>query len=363
MLVAPQELAFHPQHGRNAGYFPRTFLTNAWYVAMWAKDLPPSTLVARTIINEPLVLLRKEDGSITALADRCAHRFAPLSTGKVKVGDRIQCPYHGLEFDGSGACVHNPHGSQAIPPSARVRSYPAVEKHRCVWVWMGTKTADPSLIPDFSLLDTAPDAYMTPSDHITIRAHYQLVSDNLLDLSHAIYLHEGILGDSPTAEIKVEQHADTVTVSRSAQSVPLVGIQRLYWRHESTVVDRINSIRWDAPCSLLLKATVTLPGRDPAEGSGYWGVHLLTPQTETTTTYHFTAVRFNVVTPESENRAINEKIAERRRFAFEKQDGPLIEAQQRAIDEATGKLDPILLSIDAGLVRCKRILERRLKDD
>jgi len=362
-MAAPQEQSVHPQHGRNAGYFTRPFLTNAWYVAMWAKDLPPGTLVQRTIINETLVFLRKEDGSITALADRCPHRFAPLSQGKVKPGDRIQCPYHGLEFDGAGACVHNPHGSQAIPPSAGVRSYPVVEKHRCVWVWMGTKAPDPSLIPDFSVLDTAPEAHLTKPDHIRIWAHYQLVSDNLLDLSHAIYLHEGILGDSPTAEIKVEQQGDTVTVSRSAQGVPLVGIQRLYWPDESAVVDKVNTIRWDAPCSLLLKATICLPAQDPAEGSGYWGVHLLTPETGSTTTYHFTAVRFNVRTPGSEDDAINEKIAERRRFAFEKQDGPLIEAQQRVIDGAGEALTPALLSIDAGPVRCKRILERKLKDD
>ncbi|MDB5841351.1 MAG: vanillate demethylase [Herminiimonas sp.] len=362
-MSAVQEITFHPQQSRNAGYFTQPFLTNAWYVAMWAKDLPPATLVPRKIINEALVFLRKEDGSIVALADRCPHRFAPLSRGKVKDGDQIQCPYHGLVFDSGGACVHNPHGSQAIPPAAKVRSYPAVEKHRCVWVWMGTRTPDPSLIPDFSLLDTAPEAHMTKPDHITIGAHYQLVSDNLLDLSHAIYLHEGILGDSPTAEIKVEQQGDTVTVSRSAKSVPLVGIQRLYWPHPSTIVDRVNSIRWDAPCYLLLKATVCLPGQDPADGSGYWGVHLLTPETESTTAYHFTAVRFNVQTLESENEAINEKIGERRRFAFEQQDGPLIAAQQRTIDEATEVLNPVLLSIDVGPVRCKRILERMLKDD
>lgn len=352
-----------PQHGKNAGYFAGPFLTNAWYVAMWANDLPAGTLVARTIINEPLVFLRKEDGSIAALEDRCAHRHAPLSKGKVKPGDRIQCPYHGLEFDGSGACVHNPHGPQTIPKSARVRSYPVREQHRCVWVWMGTRAPDPALIPDFSLLDTAPEEHMTAPDHISIRAHYQLVSDNLLDLSHAIFLHEGILGDSPTAEIHVEEQGNTVTVSRTAHSVPLVGLQRLYWGADTPKVDRINSIRWNAPCYLLLKANIALPGTDPAEGSGYWGVHLLTPETDTTTTYHFTAVRFNVRTSAADNDSINATIGERRRYAFEHQDAPLIEAQQLAIDQATTELNPVLLSIDAGPVRCKRILKRLQQQD
>ena len=118
------------------------FVRNAWYVAMWGDDLPREQVTGRTILNEAVALFRKADGSVAALADRCAHRFAPLHMGKVVAGDRVQCAYHGLEFDGSGACVLNPHGNKRVPPSARVRSYPVVEKHRAIWIWMGDKPAD-----------------------------------------------------------------------------------------------------------------------------------------------------------------------------------------------------------------------------
>src|SRR5687767_14377868 len=81
-----------------------SYLRNAWYVAAWSDDLADGQLVARTILKEPIVLFRKADGNAGALQDRCPHRFAPLHMGRIVGGDRIQCPYHGLEFDSSGAC-------------------------------------------------------------------------------------------------------------------------------------------------------------------------------------------------------------------------------------------------------------------
>ena len=103
-----------------------TYLRNAWYVAAWSDDLAEGKLLARTIMKEPVVLYRKADGSPAALHDRCPHRFAPLSMGKIVHGDAVQCPYHGLEFDASGACTLNPHGTKNIPSRARVRRPSAV---------------------------------------------------------------------------------------------------------------------------------------------------------------------------------------------------------------------------------------------
>ena len=93
-----------------------TYLRNAWTVAAWATELPAGELLARTLLDEPLVFYRDASGTPRALADRCPHRFAPLSMGRVcDGGASVQCPYHGLRFDGSGACVHNPHGDGRIP--------------------------------------------------------------------------------------------------------------------------------------------------------------------------------------------------------------------------------------------------------
>ena len=89
-----------------------SYVRNAWYVAAWSDDIADGQVVARTIMGERVALYRKANGDVAAIEDRCAHRFAPLSMGKVVSGDRIQCPYHGLEFDGTGACVYNPHGTK-----------------------------------------------------------------------------------------------------------------------------------------------------------------------------------------------------------------------------------------------------------
>ena len=107
--------------------------------------------------------------------------------GKVVGGNRIQCPYHGLEYDTSGACVLNPHGNKNIPSRARVKSYPVTEKHKAIWVWMGDKPADHSKVPDFSVMDNVPELHATKLDKIMVKANVELIIDNLLDLSHTSY--------------------------------------------------------------------------------------------------------------------------------------------------------------------------------
>lgn len=108
------------------------YLHNCWYVAAWNYEINAETLLARTIINEPLVFFRKSDGSVAALQDRCCHRSAPLSIGR-REGDALRCMYHGLKFDCSGKCIEIP-GQDVIPPQACVRSFPVLERHSWVWV-------------------------------------------------------------------------------------------------------------------------------------------------------------------------------------------------------------------------------------
>ena len=166
-------------------------------------------------MKEPVVLYRKADGNVAAILDRCSHRFAPLHMGKIVHGDRIQCPYHGLEFDASGACVLNPHGAKNIPSRAAVRGFPVLEKHKAIWIWMGEKPPDVSKVPDFGVLDNVPELYTTKRDKMTIRANYELIIDNLLDLNGTGYLHDGILG-IPTRSNPTSRSSRTARTSSSA---------------------------------------------------------------------------------------------------------------------------------------------------
>ena len=338
-----------------------TYLHNAWYVAAWSEDLGDGGVLGRTILNEPVVLYRQGNGEVVALDDRCPHRFAPLSMGQVLDGNRIQCPYHGLEFNASGACVRNPHGNKHISSGLRVKNYPVTEKHKAIWIWMGDKAPDHSKVPDFSVMDGVPELHSTKRDRITIKANVELIIDNLLDLSHTAYLHAGILGNASTVEfdIEVTQDGDSVTVSRYARNCEPPGMNKLMWPEVPDIVDKFSFIKWMAPSTLRLFAGICLPGAAPESGSGYHAIHLLTPETDRTTHYFFTAVRFGVYSKGDElNRQIQEKVAATRRFAFEEQDAPVIEAQQRFIDASQTAMDPVILAVDAGPVRYKQVLKK-----
>lgn len=339
------------------------YLRNVWYLAMWSIDLDPGRVLSRTIIEEPVAFFRLEDGSVAALADQCPHRLVPLSARRLLPGDRVQCIYHGLEFASDGRCVNNPHGG--IPASARVRSYPVLERHTMLWVWMGDRPANPAAIPDYSCFDEAPPLHVTKRDYIRMEADYELVTDNLLDLSHTAYLHDGILGHQgmAKAEIKVEQVGEAIQVSRNNSSVAVPGLFRDFLPGSPATVDKWNTIRWSAPSSMLIDTGVSLPGDDPANGTGFYGTHILTPETRRSTHYHFAAVRWNVLTMGDElNTRIRDDLTRLRRYAFEQEDAPVIEAQQRMLDRP-GAPRPMLLSIDAGPVRYRRLLERLKKTD
>ena len=110
------------------------YLQNAWYMAAWSSEVGEK-LLRRRLCGQPTVLYRLRNGSVTALTDRCPHRFAPLSKGERR-GDTIQCAYHGLTFDASGHCIRSPF-SDKVPNGAAVRAWPTVERYGIVWIWAG----------------------------------------------------------------------------------------------------------------------------------------------------------------------------------------------------------------------------------
>jgi vanillate O-demethylase monooxygenase subunit len=177
------------------------FVRNAWYIAAWPEELEDGVL-ARTIMGEPLVIFRDADGKAAALEDRCCHRGAPLSQGWI--GDKgITCGYHGLVFDGSGACVEIP-GQDKIPAQTRVDAYPVVERQKIIWIWMGDAgAADETKIVDYPYHDQ-PEKWPHKKATFTIGANYMMMMDNLMDLSHLAYVHRKTIGGSPDAHAAAE---------------------------------------------------------------------------------------------------------------------------------------------------------------
>ena len=189
------------------------FVRNAWYVACWARELSRAPL-ARVMLEEDIVLFRKDNGEPAALEDRCCHRHLPLSLGRVE-GDCLRCGYHGFKYDASGQCVEIP-GIKDIPPRAQVRAYPVVERWKWIWVWMGDPAlADPAKIPNLWWADHPQWKLSTP-DMVPLQCDYRLISDNVLDATHLTYVHATSIGSGGLTEVTptIEHDENKVRVSR-----------------------------------------------------------------------------------------------------------------------------------------------------
>lgn len=253
-----------------------SFVYNAWYVAALPEEVSDAPL-GRVILETPLVLFRQENGECAALLDICSHRFAALSKGMVQDG-HLQCPYHGLEFDGTGRCVHNPHGKGARPGSLNVRAFPVVERDALIWVWPGDSAlADEASIPDFSCrVDTA---RRTIGGYVHVDCDYRLLVDNLMDLGHAQYVHRS----NAQTEVFDQQQRQVVVDGDSIHALlkfpdgpPNVMIQKLM--PGVNMVESWSGIRWTA-VSAMLNFTACAPTGTPKEQSmNTRGTHIITPE-------------------------------------------------------------------------------------
>ena len=188
----------------------KPFPMNAWYAAAWDADVKPA-LLPRTICGKHVVMYRKADGSVAALEDACWHRLVPLSKGRLE-GDTVVCGYHGLKYNAQGRCTFMP-SQETINPSACVRAYPVVERHRYIWLWMGDPAlADPTLVPDMHW--NHDPAWAGDGKTIRVACDYRLVLDNLMDLTHETFVHGSSIGNDDVAEAPFDvSHGDrTVTV-------------------------------------------------------------------------------------------------------------------------------------------------------
>jgi phenylpropionate dioxygenase-like ring-hydroxylating dioxygenase large terminal subunit len=168
-------------------------LPHAWFVACTSHQLG-STPLARSIQGVPLVLFRDPQGRPAALLDRCPHRNVPLSAGRVQQG-RLECAYHGWQFDGAGACLEIP-GLVGSPEgkARRAPSYLAREQDGYVWVY-SEPDAEPATSP--YRLPLADDRrYTTVRRDFEVAATLHAVVENTLDVPHTAFLHGGLFRTS-----------------------------------------------------------------------------------------------------------------------------------------------------------------------
>jgi len=332
------------------------FLRNAWYVAATSGEIGRQPL-GRTICDEPIVLFRQSGGQVVALTDRCPHRKVPLSLGEV-IGDEIQCGYHGARFDGAGRCTAIPSQTDLpIPRNFSARRFPAVEAHALVFVWMGEAAlADPALIPDWSPND-APGWTAVHGYH-HVKGNYQLVTDNLLDLSHVTYTHKTTLAGEGVNETPMEVGfvGDDVRTSRVMRNVAPAPIHRATRGFSDT--DRID--RWQlsdfiAPAFIRVTLGAELAGTtEHLVTPSHIVLNCATPETATTTHYFWSVARSFLLDDEGMSR----KFKELTTTAFD-EDVVMIEAQQRMIDSDPAQAPLVNFRGDRGGVAARRIMMQK----
>ncbi|VAV88900.1 Vanillate O-demethylase oxygenase subunit [hydrothermal vent metagenome] len=330
-----------------------TFVKNAWYVAGWASEFGDE-LRALTILEQNIVMFRASTGKVVALEDRCPHRLLPLSKGQ-RIGDDIQCGYHGMTFNCEGKCVRVP-GQDNLPASAYVETFPVHEKYDIVWIWMGDSTkADSNEIFDLpQFTDPVWDAHQGEALHL--KSNYLNVAENLVDPAHVSFVHPTTLGNAASQDVPVntETDGDVIVAWRWIRDAEPIGFFKAFGGFTGNV-DRWHYYYLHLPSiavidfgSAAVKDNLAEDERD--KGVRLFALHFLTPITKDYTIDRWMHLRNTAINDETVSRNLDELF--KTAFAEDKE---ILEAIQIAENQPQSR-PPIRIAIDKGpLVYRKRI--------
>jgi vanillate O-demethylase monooxygenase subunit len=326
------------------------FLRNSWYVAAWNHELIDGKKLARTILERPIVLYRGASGKVVALDDRCCHRAAPLSMGRIE-GDDIRCMYHGMKFDSSGKCIQIP-GQEMIPPKLGVRGYPVVERYNLIFIWMGdAEKADPKLIVDYPPL-ADPNWRGLPG-----YMHYK---------AHLAFVHTNTLGGSEeyaykTKPVAVEKLDDGFRVERWHMNADPPPYHRKVIANKTDKIDRRNIGRMLIPGIFLLDSMFAPAGKGAEKGvqvegtRQYRNAQFMTPETRSSTHFFWNYLHdYDIDNP---NIALSLRNSLEEGF---NEDKGIIEAQQKVFD-ADPNYELLAIGADAALTYFRWALKRRIE--
>jgi phenylpropionate dioxygenase-like ring-hydroxylating dioxygenase large terminal subunit len=335
------------------------FPFDQWYVAGFSTDFKDQP-VARTFLNQKVVLFRTLDGQVAALEDRCCHRSLPLSCGTVE-GAGLRCGYHGMLYSPAGQCVEIP-GQDRIPAKAKVRAYTVVEKNHIVWIWM-PKTAGAAPCkdaPDYPFHDDP--RFKHGTGHVHYKAPWQLVHDNLLDLSHLGYVHLKTIGGNAkvhmNADMKVSADGDQVRVVRHMPGSTPPPTYTAAWPFGEKC-DRWQEIEFHLSHLQIWTGAVG-SGTDALDNPDRGGFHMrgfhgVTPETAETCHY-FWGIASNKHPDMPEN---IEEVIKQTAFTFD-EDRVVIEAQYQNMIDFGDQATWTDIHVDVGANRARRIVARLL---
>jgi vanillate O-demethylase monooxygenase subunit len=324
------------------------WLRDCWQAAAYSSEIERA-LFPRRLLDEPVVFYRTSAGPVVALADRCAHRALPLSLGRLR-GDDVQCGYHGMCFgaDGQGRFVP---GQDSLPNGAHVKTYPVVEKHKMVWIWMGDPArADESLVPDIHYFDDP--GWAPVFGYHRIDADYRLLNDNLLDLSHESFVHVETIGNSYVADSPVVARIvdGTVRAHRFMQNCdpPPFYVRAAGFEEK---IDRWHTTIYTPPGLCVIENGSMPAGADKSFARERRVINMMTPETATSTHYFWGTAR----SYDLDNAELDEYIRSQTHTTFD-QDKVILEAQQRSLGPDPEYAFPVAIKVDSGPILGRRLL-------
>lgn len=201
---------------------PQPYAFDQWWVCAYSGEVGRQ-LLQRTILGQPVVLYRTEAGEPVALAGLCPHRLYPLVKGRLE-GDAIQCGYHGFTYDPTGRCVRIP-SQERVPANFAARRYPLIERAGIIWIWTGKEAlSNPAQLPELESMGLgAPGWAVEQHPVVAIKARYQLLIDNLLDLSHISFIHStSIPGGGAVVHLpcEISETQRSLLVARIGRAIP-----------------------------------------------------------------------------------------------------------------------------------------------
>ncbi len=336
------------------------YLRNSWYAVAWVEEIDRS-LSKRTVMAEDIVLYRTLDGRVAALEDACCHRKLPLSMG-VLIDDRIQCGYHGMEYDCSGTCVKIPIQTR-IPPGTGVRSYPVEERWGLVWLWMGAAdAADRGKIMEVDHYDD-PDWGINRGPMMRIACDYRYMADNLLDPEHVSYVHKTSLGneDCMGVPLEVSVDGDGIISRRWIKDCTLAPFFQPYVQFKGRA-DRLQHYEVRLPSSALIKDIIAPQGTGAPDGALHGEVFLLdsynfiTPVNADECMYFWFQVRNFKANCRQTDAALTRDFEQ----AFS-EDVVILSAVHKGIKEA--RVPPINIASDTANLRYRRLLDKAIESE
>lgn len=225
-------------------------LRRFWYpvIPIAALQGGPQSFV---LLGQPLVLWLDAAGKPCAAEDRCCHRSAKLSLGKVD-GGNIACPYHGWQFNGEGACVKVPQKGCAIAPSYRVQAYACTERYGYAWVCL----ADEPLVDIPDIAETQDPAYRSIHEfYETWQCAGLRVMENEFDLAHPAFVHQGTFG---TEEHTTPDHMTFTETEWGLHVQGVLGVVNPTLQQQNLQMDTAETVRtldmtWFMPFTVKLR--------------------------------------------------------------------------------------------------------------